>query len=56
MRLIPGPRPIPNLRALGAPSGLAELEQRMLRDFNEMHARQRDRTTGLPLRLKTFKC
>lgn len=55
VRLIPGPRPIPNLRALGAPSGLAELEQRMLRDFNEMHARHRDRTTGLRARMSSFK-
>jgi len=55
VRLIPGSQPIPNLSPSRTLTGLAELEQQMLRDFNEMHASQRDNSYDLRARMDSFK-
>jgi hypothetical protein len=41
VRVVPGPEPIPNLRSPARSATLHELEQKMLRDANERHARAR---------------
>jgi len=55
VRLIPGPKPIPNLHAPNKSIGLVDLEQRMLRDFNEMHANQRGFDPDLLARMGSFE-
>ncbi len=55
VRIIPGPKPIPNLRAPSQSASLLDIEQQMLRDFNEMHANQRGSPTDLLARMGSFK-
>jgi hypothetical protein len=54
VRIVPGPEPIPDLRAPARPATLAELEQVMLRDFNELHAALRPGDGDLRARIATF--
>jgi len=51
VRIIPGDEPIANLRSTSRSAALAELEQRMLRDVNEAHARLRPGDLTLPARM-----
>jgi uncharacterized protein (DUF1501 family) len=54
VRIIPGDDPIPNLRSSARSVALAELEQMMLRDVNEAHARLRPGDLTLPARIGSF--
>lgn len=54
MRLIPGDTPIPNLKAPAQTASIADLEQRLLSDFNELHARDRMSDPQLQGRMASF--
>jgi hypothetical protein len=54
VRLVPGTRPIPNLDMPARSLTLFELEQMMLRDANEMHARNRPGDLNLSARTSSF--
>jgi hypothetical protein len=54
VRLVPGSRPIPNLDTPARSLTLQELEQMMLRDANEMHARLRPGDLNLHARTRSF--
>ena len=55
VRLVPGDEPIPNLRSTARSVTLAELEQVMLRDVDEAHARIRPDDFRLRARMQTFE-
>lgn len=55
MRLIPGDAPIPNLQAPAETASIADLEQRLLADFNELHARDRIGDPLLRGRMASFQ-
>jgi hypothetical protein len=54
VRLVPGDEPIPDLRSPARSVKLQELEQIMLRDVNELHARERPADLNLHARTQTF--
>jgi hypothetical protein len=54
VRLVPGPEPIPDLHSPARSVTLQELEQIMLRDVNELHARQRPDDLNLRARAGSF--
>jgi hypothetical protein len=54
VRLVPGPEPIPDLRSPARSVTLQELEQIMLRDVNELHARERPDDLNLRARASSF--
>jgi hypothetical protein len=54
VRIQPGPEPIANLRTPARSLSLLELEQLMLRDVNEEHARARPDDQNLRARMNTF--
>jgi hypothetical protein len=51
VRIVPGDEPIPNLRPSARSATLAELEEIMLRDLNERHARKRPDDLDLRARI-----
>ncbi len=53
-RLIPGDAPIANLKAPAETATIAELEQRLLADFNELHVRDRQQDPQLRGRMASF--
>jgi hypothetical protein len=55
VRLIPGPEPIPDLRSPARSVTLQELEQLMLRDVNDEHARARPGDLNLRARSHSFE-
>jgi hypothetical protein len=54
VRIVPGPEPIPDLRTPARSTRLQELEQLMLRDVNEWHARSRPDDANLRGRMSSF--
>ena len=54
VRIVPGDEPIPNLRSPARSATLHELEQIMLRDVNDLHARARPLDLNLRARMKSF--
>jgi hypothetical protein len=54
VRIVPGPEPIPDLRSDARSVTLQELEQVMLRDVNELHARARPGDADLRGRMASF--
>jgi hypothetical protein len=54
VRIYPGDRPIPDLNSSAPTMALHELEQRMLRDANELHAAARPDDLNLPARQTSF--
>jgi hypothetical protein len=54
VRIVPGPEPIPDLRTPARSTRLQELEQLMLRDVNEFHARSRPDDANLRGRMSSF--
>jgi hypothetical protein len=54
VRLVPGPEPIADLHSPARSVTLQELEQLMLRDVNEMHAKDRPHDLNLHARARTF--
>jgi hypothetical protein len=54
VRIVPGPEPIPNLRSTARSVTLHEMEQIMLRDVNELHARSRPEDLNLRARQASF--
>ena len=54
VRIIPGADPVPNLRSPVESTRLAELESRMLRDVNELHASLRPEDLKLRARMNSF--
>jgi hypothetical protein len=54
VRIVPGPEPIPDLRTPARSVRLQELEQIMLRDVNELHARFRPDDAALQARMSSF--
>jgi hypothetical protein len=54
VRLVPGDEPIPNLKSPARSVTLHELEQIMLRDVNEAHARLRPGDLNLRARMSSF--
>lgn len=54
VRIVPGAEPVPNLRSPARSATLQELEQTMLRDVNELHARERPRDLNLRARMSSF--
>jgi hypothetical protein len=54
VRLVPGDDPIPDLRSPARSVTLQELEQIMLQDVNEMHARKRPSDLNLRARSQGF--
>jgi hypothetical protein len=54
VRIEPGDKPIANLEATVTDVTLAELEQRMLKDANELHASARPRDLNLKARSSSF--
>src|SRR5215831_15901732 len=55
VRIVPGPEPLPDLRPPARPAGLRDLEQAMLRDLNEKHARARPGDLSPRARMKSFE-
>jgi uncharacterized protein (DUF1501 family) len=55
VRIVPGDEPVPNLRSPARSVTLAELEQLMLRDVNEQHARARPDDLKLRARSRSFE-
>jgi hypothetical protein len=55
VRVAPGPEPIPDLRSPARSVKLHDLEQLMLRDVNEMHARARPGDLQLTARTSSFE-
>jgi hypothetical protein len=53
-RLVPGNEPIPDLRSPARSVTLQELEQIMLRDVNELHAKERPHDLNLRARSSSF--
>jgi hypothetical protein len=54
VRIVPGDEPIPDLRSPARSVTLRELEQVMLRDVNELHARMRPEDLNLRARAQSF--
>lgn len=54
VRIVPGDDPIPNLRSRAPSVALQDLEQRMLRDANEIHATARPGDLNLRARTNSF--
>jgi hypothetical protein len=54
VRIVPGAEPIPDLRSPARSATLHELEQLMLRDVNEWHARARPGDLNLAARMSSF--
>lgn len=54
VRIVPGDEPIADLRSPARNATLAELEQIMLRDANELHARSRPGDMNLRARISSF--
>src|SRR5205085_2188484 len=54
VRFVPGPRPVPDLDSPARSVRLQELEQLLLRDINELHARLRPGDLNLRGRLSSF--
>jgi hypothetical protein len=54
VRVVPGPEPIADVRSPARSVTLRELERTMLRDVNELHARQRPHSLDLPARSSSF--
>jgi hypothetical protein len=54
VRIVPGNEPIPNLKSLSRTGTLAELEQQLLRDANELHAKIRPGDLNLAARSASF--
>jgi hypothetical protein len=54
MRVVPGNEPIPDLKSPARSVTLQELEQIMLRDVNEMHAKARPHDLNLRARTQSF--
>ena len=52
---MPGDEPVPNLRAPARSVTLAQMEQIMLSDINELHARMRPEDLNLRARMDTFQ-
>jgi hypothetical protein len=55
VRIIPGKDPVPDLQSPARSVTLAEMEQIMLRDVNEMHADVRPEDVNLRARMDSFK-
>ena len=55
VRLLPGAEPIPNLRSPVQSLRIRELEEKMLRDFNQMHAARHARDSNLLSRMNSFR-
>jgi hypothetical protein len=55
VRVVPGAEPIPDLRSPARSATLQELEQIMLRDINELHARVRPHDLNLRARSQSFE-
>ncbi|MBI2926818.1 MAG: DUF1501 domain-containing protein [Verrucomicrobia bacterium] len=55
VRIVPGDEPIPNLKSSARSVTLHELEQLMLRDVNEAHARLRPGDLNLRARMSSFE-
>ena len=55
MRIIPGDEPVPNLRSPARSVTLAEMEQMMLRDVNDLHASVRPEDLNFRARMDAFK-
>src|SRR6185295_18769574 len=55
VRILPGDDPIPNLKSSARSVTLRELERIMLRDFNEIHARERPNDLNLRARMQSFE-
>src|SRR5205807_2371661 len=55
VRVLPGNEPIADLRSTAPSVTLAELEQMMLRDVNELHARERSWDLNLRARMQSFE-
>jgi hypothetical protein len=54
VRVVPGAEPIPNLRSPARNATLADLEQTMLRDVNQLHADARPGDLSLRARMNSF--
>src|SRR5262249_19829363 len=54
VRLVPGNEPIPDLRSPARSVTLRQLEQIMLQDVNDLHARQRPDNSNLRARSQSF--
>src|SRR5262249_14514901 len=54
VRVVPGAEPIPNLRSPARNATLADLEQAMLRDVNQLHAEGRPGDLSLRARMNSF--
>jgi hypothetical protein len=54
VRVVPGNEPIPDLRSPARSVTLKELEQLMLRDVNDLHARERPHDLNLRARSQSF--
>ena len=54
VRIVPGDEPIPDLKSPTRSATLAELEQIMLRDVNELHASLHPQDLALPARTASF--
>jgi len=54
VRVVPGPEPIPDLKPTARSVTLHDLEQMMLRDVNERHARERADDGELRARINSF--
>lgn len=54
VRIVPGENPVPNLQSPTRSVKLAEMEQIMLRDVNELHASLRREDLGLRARMSSF--
>jgi uncharacterized protein (DUF1501 family) len=55
VRVVPGPEPIANLRAPVRSATLQQLEQQMIADLNELHAKARPMDSILPARSRSFQ-
>lgn len=55
VRILPGDNPIPNLQSSARSLTLHQLEQRMLRDANELHAKARPGDLDLRARMSSFR-
>ena len=55
VRLLPGSEPIADLRSAAPSITLAELEERMLQDVNDLHARERPEDLNLRARSQSFE-
>ncbi|MFI5459925.1 MAG: DUF1501 domain-containing protein [Isosphaerales bacterium] len=54
VRIVPGPQPIPDLRSQARSVSLQELEEFMLRDWNERHAALRPGDADLRARINSY--